>query len=478
MSALDTLYFSAKNPGKYLGILTMASLLQLLMTQEADGQVYISPNTQMYIKNGASIQVPWIDVDGWAIHGKWTIINYGDWVANTPVMNDTDSIHVHQKWDTIGGLQGTNFYKLTTDNPTGVTIMSPVDVRDTLTTRQWVLDLNGEQISLWFTGKIMESDTSYAFDNTNNGQITASGVLNNTISANIWNLGLEITWGGNMDTVTIERQHMDQLSGQWAYLNYKVSPKNQPVGNVTITMLYASQHIQVGQDPASFDIYREDTSLRLPTWATPDVPNSSVSVVLTDGFKDGLTLWDNGIPLSVQILTFSADCQNWLTALNWRTATETDSNHFEIQRSTDGSTWTTIGQVTAAGNSTQEQSYTFDDEQAGEGIVYYYRFIEIDNDGNQSTHSQIVASNCVIEWIDALSVFPNPTSGSLTIQLQSKIHKDVSLHIFDMNGKAVYQEDMNAIFGIIQYYKDFSMLAAGMYALKVWEKTVRFIITR
>jgi|GEM_PF-3241977 len=58
MSALDTLYFSAKNPGKYLGILTMASLLQLLMTQEADGQVYISPNTQMYIKNGASIQVP------------------------------------------------------------------------------------------------------------------------------------------------------------------------------------------------------------------------------------------------------------------------------------------------------------------------------------------------------------------------------------------------------------------------------------
>gem|GEM_PF-1815426 len=121
----------------------------------------------------------------------------------------------------------------------------------------------------------------------------------------------------------------------------------------------------------------------------------------------------------------------------------------------------------AAGNSTQEQNYVFDDEQAGEGIVYYYRFIEIDNNGNESTHSQIVASNCVVEGIYALSVFPNPTSGSLTIQLQSNTKKTMSMQVFDMNGKAVYQEDINTVFGIIQYYEDFSNLADGMYALKV-----------
>jgi len=481
MAPLNNLSSSAQKSGKYLGTFAIA-LLQLFLAKQADAQVFISPATQMHIQKDASIHIPWLSVDSGSMHGNWTITNYGDWNANVPVMDDTDSIHVHQQWNSIGWSQWTNFYKLTTKNPTGVTLAntltSPVRVRDTLTTQEWVLALNGEEISLWFTGKLAENDSSYVFDNVNGGKITASGILNNPTAVNIWDLGVEITWGGNMDTVNIERQNMDQLSGQWAYLNYKISPKNQPVGNVTITMLHAPQNIQIGQDPASFDIYREDASVWLPTWATSDVPNSSVSVVLTDGFKDGLTLWDSWIPLSVQIISFSADCQNWINALNWRTATETDSNHFEVQRSTDGSAWTTIGQVMAAGNSTQEQNYVFDDEQAGEGIVYYYRFIEIDNNGNESTHSQIVASNCVVEGIYALSVFPNPTSGSLTIQLQSNTKKTMSMQVFDMNGKAVYQEDINTVFGIIQYYEDFSNLADGMYALKVWDKTVRFIVAR
>jgi uncharacterized protein (UPF0333 family) len=34
-------------------------------------------------------------VDSGAIHGKGTINNRGNWDANTPVMNDTDSITVH-----------------------------------------------------------------------------------------------------------------------------------------------------------------------------------------------------------------------------------------------------------------------------------------------------------------------------------------------------------------------------------------------
>lgn len=458
-----------------------ASILALFMASKVNGQVVINNNGFIHLNN-ATVHTPWVQVDGWSIHGKWDIINYQDWMANNPVMNDTDSIHVSQQWDTIGWSEGTNFYKLTTNNPTWVTLAntlnSPVRVRDTLNTQQWILDLNGEEISLWLTGILNENDTAYVFDNINNGKITASGILNNPTAANIGNLGLQITWWGNMDTTTVERKHMDELSGLWSYLSYVVSPKNQPTGNVTVTMLYAPQHIQVGQDPASFDIYRNDATIRLPTWATPDVFNNNVSVVLTDWFKDGLTLWVDGNPLSVQITNFSVDCQNGLAALNWTTATETDSNHFVVQRSSDWVHWETIGIVAAAGHSTQPQNYTFNDEESGDGKIYYYRFTEIDNDGDESTHSQIVASNCVIEGISGLSVFPNPTNGSLTIQLQSKAHKDISLQVFDMNGKAVYEEDINTVYGIIQHYRDFSDLADGMYLLRAWDQTLRFIITK
>jgi len=74
------------------------------------------------------------------IHGKGTIVNYdGNWITNTQVMNDADSIDVHfngNTQQTIGGTQGTNFYNLTVNNPQGVvmanTILSDTRVRNIL----------------------------------------------------------------------------------------------------------------------------------------------------------------------------------------------------------------------------------------------------------------------------------------------------------------------------------------------------------
>lgn len=469
-------------PNKYMWLVA-AVLLQLFVTNNTDAQISLSPNAEIHIQNGASMYVPWVSVDSGAIHGKWNIVNHKNWIANTPVMNNADSIYVLQQWDTIGGIQWTNFFKITTKNPTGVTLAntltSPVRVRDTLLTQQGMLNINGEHIDLWMTGKIIESDTAYAFDNVNNGKITATQVLNNPVAANPWNLWPKISWWGNMDTTNVARYNMDKLLWSWSYLNYEISPKNAPVGSVTIDIPYRPHNIHVGMwDPSMFDIYRKEIATWLPTWGSSDTTNKTVSVVLVDWFKDGLTIGNYGAPLSVQILSFAANCQNGLTVLNWRTATERDSNHFEVQRSTDGVTWDSIGQVTAAGNSTQELSYEFSDPQASDGGQFYYRFIEYDNDGNQSTHSQIVASNCIVEWVNNISVFPNPTQGALTIQLQSKQYRDVLLQVFDMNGRSVYEEDINTVFGIIQHYKDFSNLADGVYALRVGAETVRFIISK
>jgi hypothetical protein len=64
------------------------------------------------------------------------------------------------------------------------------------------------------------------------------------------------------------------------------------------------------------------------------------------------TLSSMGNILPIVLSDFTAVVNQGAVDLNWTTATESNSDHFAIQRSTDaGSTWAVIGTVAAAGNS-------------------------------------------------------------------------------------------------------------------------------
>lgn len=448
---------------------------------DAQGQVSISPSTELHIEKNATIYVPGIQVDSWAIHGKWDIVNYGDWIANNPVMNNTDSIHVQQQGDTIGGLQWTNFYKLTSNNPAWITLANTlttdIQVRDTLKMIQGIINLNGQHIDLWLTGTLDENDTSYVFDNVSNGTIKSSANLNNPSNANPGNLWLEISGWGNMWMTEIARSNMEKIPWVSSFLNYTVTPANAPVGNVTVVLYYRPHNIQIGMwNPVEYDVYRNDWWTWLPTGWSSDILNDKVSSVLVDGFKDGLTIANMGDPLAVSIISFSADCEWWLTILNRMTASETDSNLFDIQKSSDGVNRYSAGTVPAAGNSNQILNYTFQDSTANDAIVYY-RLVEHDNNGNTEAHS-IIASNCIYPNIASLVAFPNPTTGKITIQIQSTIHQDMPLSVVDMSGKLVHEQEIYTIHGVVQHYVDLSHLADGIYALRAWDKTIKVVIAR
>jgi hypothetical protein len=154
-----------------------------------------------------------------------------------------------------------------------------------------------------------------------------------------------------------------------------------------------------------------------------------------------------------------------LTVLNRKTASETDSNHFEIQKSTDGLYWYAIGTVPAAGNSTQTIDYTFEDSTANDAIVYY-RLVEYDNNNNAESHP-IISSNCFYPNIRNLVAFPNPTAGGVILQIQSNIHKDLPLSVVSMDGKLLYEQEIYTIHGTVQHYIDLSNFPDGVYALRV-----------
>lgn len=482
MSTLNKLQGQTTKPSYSLGFLA-ATLLQLFLAKQVDGQMNLAPNSQLHVNTNASIYTPGVSIDNGMIHGKGTVVNYdGNWITNSPVMNDADSIHVHfngNTQQTIGGTQGTNFYNLTANNPQWVimanTILSDTRVRNQLSVLQNILNLNGKHIDLWSTWSVQETDTSGVFDNTNNGTIRAQANLNAPVSANPGNLRFSITSIENLGQVTVIRGHMDQLSGLGSFLSFEITTSNAPANDIAISMQYQPYETYLGMgNDTDYRVYEKANNVYSEIPGTSNPWNNTVDATVVWWFKQQYTISTFQVPLGIGLDYFSSECQNGITILNRRTLSENDSNHFVIQRSTDGVNWQEVGIVPAAGNSNQPLLYSFEDAGTSDQTVYY-RLVEVDNDGIQSPQNMI-ASNCIQEWVSSLLAFPNPTTGPITIQIQSNNYKKVPMYIYDMTGKLVKTQEMQLVQWTVQYNLNLSDLAAGTYAVHVDGKITRIQI--
>ena len=85
-------------------------------------------------------------------------------------------------------------------------------------------------------------------------------------------------------------------------------------------------------------------------------------------------------PLPVELLSFTAIRRNDNVQLKWQTASETNNDFFNIERSEDGRHWQTLGKMDGAGNSSETLAYTWTDQSPLRGLSYY-RLKQVDFDG-------------------------------------------------------------------------------------------------
>jgi hypothetical protein len=96
--------------------------------------------------------------------------------------------------------------------------------------------------------------------------------------------------------------------------------------------------------------------------------------------------------LPVEFIYFGGACSDGLNVLNWITATETDNDHFVVQRSHDGLEFYDIGTVEGIGNSVQNTAYSFADPLFS-NCLNYYRLRQIDLNGTATTSRTVVIDN-------------------------------------------------------------------------------------
>ncbi len=139
--------------------------------------------------------------------------------------------------------------------------------------------------------------------------------------------------------------------------------------------------------------------------------------------------WANG-PLPVTIHSFKGILNNNSVALFWSTSSEMNNRGFEVERSTDGKEFETIGFVKGSGTSNKVINYLFTDNNAKAPILYY-RLKQIDFDGKNSYTDVLTLSNDKID----IGITPNPFVDEISIRSENA-SQEITAELFDLNGRS------------------------------------------
>jgi hypothetical protein len=140
--------------------------------------------------------------------------------------------------------------------------------------------------------------------------------------------------------------------------------------------------------------------------------------------------------LPVTLLNLSASPNGRKVTLSWNTSSEINNRGFNVERSSDGVNWSTIGFVNGAGNSSSVKSYSYPDNNLDAGR-YYYRLKQVDID-DRYKYSVIVSAVVGGKGEYALGQnYPNPFSNQTTIQFTLPQSSQVNISLFDISGRVV-----------------------------------------
>ncbi|MBC3541805.1 T9SS type A sorting domain-containing protein [Rufibacter sp. H-1] len=169
-------------------------------------------------------------------------------------------------------------------------------------------------------------------------------------------------------------------------------------------------------------------------------------------------------PLPITLTSFTATAQKGGVSLAWTTAAEKDNDFFQVERSTDGRNFSTIGKVKGNGTSLVLQNYSFQDAATPAGTLYY-RLKQVDFDGKfEYTKTIAVEKKAIAAANVTLKAYPNPTPDAVNLDLTQAAASDITIGVYGLNGRLV--KTLTVTGGSIQKV-DLSDVAVGTYLLRI-----------
>ncbi len=155
----------------------------------------------------------------------------------------------------------------------------------------------------------------------------------------------------------------------------------------------------------------------------------------------------------------------------WETVSEENSARFDVERkATNETEFVKVGEVAAAGNSSDRIEYSFTDKQATASDVYTYRLRSVDFDGSFTLSSEVTVDmrDVVASELWVGTVKPNPVRESATVAFGVNETQTVRVELFDLAGEKVatlFNGTVQA--GEHQFTVEASNLSSGRYMFVV-----------
>ena len=427
------------------------------------------------------------------LNGVGTLYSNGSWLYIQGNVNlqsfDPSNSNVYLYGASVQYINCPSFYNLICANDSGIVLTGNTVVNNQLAfdptaiisySGPSCLHLNGYELQMASgtgisgygvnNGFIVCENGQFIMENDNSGEVYPIGTSEDVYTPVIINSSNIVSYNVIINSGVTD-QNLAAVTSRVLNATWKITPNTDAIAFVAYCLYDTSKLELSGFDRNNFNLYTRNDQSTPTAWTLVSSGNSAMHwsgetfspiigpMTLTSG-DHYFSAADPNAALPVELISFTARPDNGKNILDWKTASEINNDHFEIQRSVDAKNWSAIGDVPGHGTTQQEEVYSYIDASANtlSGNVVYYRLKQVDYNG-AFVYSDIRKIN-ITNTNAGLKLYPNPATDFLT--LFSADGTERAVRIFDMNGQCIYSNIQSGY----QNKIDISAFNSGMYILK------------
>ncbi len=200
--------------------------------------------------------------------------------------------------------------------------------------------------------------------------------------------------------------------------------------------------------------------------STAGSPSDAILLPNYSGLTPTGTWWTAvGVPapLPVSMLNFTATPFKDKVRLDWTTASEYNTSHFEIERSLNHNDFSFIGRVDSRGPSTSNLEYRLWDNSPVEGKQFYY-LRQYDLDGSLATYGPVSAT-FTSDVFDIVNATVSAAEMGVNVVFNYNSDEPVNYRIMDMSGRIIVGKDRVAASPGLNVIDIDAFLSKGAYQI-------------